>query len=65
MIYTEEINFNVGFVWEWWHCTSIVYWYLTQKSEVNLTFTNKRGIAVIFLLCKSLFNIDQYVLGAA
>ena len=38
---------------------------LVQKSETNLPFTHKRGIAGIFLLYKNLFNIEQYVLGAA
>ena len=38
---------------------------LVQKYETNLPFTNKGGIAGIFLLYKSVFNIDQYVLGAA
>ena len=34
---------------------------LVQKSETNLPFTNKGGIAGIFLLYKNLFNIDQYL----
>ena len=38
---------------------------LAKKSETNLPFTNKGGIAGIFLLYKNLVNIDQYVLGAA
>ena len=38
---------------------------LVQEFETNLPFTNKGGIAGIFLLYKNLFNIDQYVLGAA
>ena len=38
---------------------------LVQKSKTNLPFTNKGGITGIFLLYKNLFNIDQYVLGAA
>ena len=38
---------------------------LVQKPEINLSFTNKGWIAGIFLLYKNLFNIDQYVLGAA
>ena len=38
---------------------------LVQNSETNLPFTNKGGIAGMFLLYKNLFNIDQYVLGAA
>ena len=37
----------------------------TKISETNLPFTNKGGIARIFVLYKKLFNIDQYVLGAA
>ena len=37
---------------------------LVQKFKTNLPFTNKGGIAGIFLLYKNLFNIDQYVLGA-
>ena len=36
-----------------------------QKPERNLSFTTKAGIDDIFLLYKSRFNIDQYVLGAA
>ena len=36
-----------------------------QKPERNLLFTTKAGIDDIFLLYKSRFNIDQYVLGAA
>ena len=38
---------------------------LVQKSETNLPCANKGGIAGIYLLYKNLFNIDQYVLGAA
>ena len=38
---------------------------LVQKFKTNLPFTNKGGIAGIFLLYKNLFNIDQYVSGAA
>ena len=37
----------------------------TQKSEINLLLTSKRGINGIFLLYKNWFNIDQYVLGTA
>ena len=36
-----------------------------EKSETNLAFTNKEGISGIFLLYKTLFNIDQYILGDA
>ena len=38
---------------------------LVQKSETDIPFTNKGGITESFSLCKNLFNIDQYVLGAA